>query len=142
MGATACGLWTKTIIATLFIAATSAAAAQTGPWPNQNVKLITPFPAGATADALARILADHLSNVFGKAFVVENRPGAGGMIGSQVVATAPPDGYSLLLSGNASHIVAPAFAPKQLYDGLKDFTHIGFLEQLAGRAGDRYRRCR
>jgi tripartite-type tricarboxylate transporter receptor subunit TctC len=89
--------------------------------------MITPFPAGATADALARILADHLGTVFGKPFVVENRAGAGGQIGSQAAVAAAPDGYTLVVSGNASHIVAPAFAPKQLYDGLKDFTHIGFL---------------
>ena len=119
--------WLRIIIATLFIVAANVAGAQTGPWPNQTVKLITPFPAGATADALARILADHLSTVFGKPFVVENRAGAGGMIGSLAAASAAPDGYTLLVSGNASHIVAPAFAPKALYDGLRDFTHIGFL---------------
>lgn len=115
------------IITSFLLAATTVAGAQSGPWPNQPVKLITPFPAGATADALGRIVADHLTNVFGKPFVVENRAGAGGMIGSQAVATAAPDGYTLLVSGNASHIVAPAFAPKALYDGLNDFTHIGFL---------------
>src|SRR5258705_11191852 len=95
--------WLRLIITTFFIAAANAAGAQTGPWPNQAVKLITPFPAGATADALARILPDHLTTVFGKPFVVENSAGAGGKIGWQSAATAAPDGTRLLVPGAADH---------------------------------------
>ena len=75
----------------------------------------------------ARVLAEHFGVAFKQPFYVELRPGAGGMIGSLDVAKADPDGYTLLISGNASNIVAPAFSPSPLYDGLNDFTHIAYL---------------
>jgi tripartite-type tricarboxylate transporter receptor subunit TctC len=96
-------------------------------WPNRPVKIITPFATGGTADVLCRMVADHLSATFGKPFYVESHPGAGGMIGSKMAAVAPPDGYTLVMSGNASHIIAPAFSRTPLYNGVRDFTHIAFL---------------
>jgi tripartite-type tricarboxylate transporter receptor subunit TctC len=96
-------------------------------WPNQPVRIITPFAAGGTADILCRTIADHFSAVFGKPFYVESHPGAGGMIGSRMAAGAPPDGYTLVMSGNASHIIAPAFSRAPQYDGVSDFTHIAYL---------------
>jgi tripartite-type tricarboxylate transporter receptor subunit TctC len=96
-------------------------------WPSRPVKIIAPFAPGGTADIFARILADQFGAAFKQPFYVETRPGAGGMIGSLDVAKADPDGYTLVISGNASHIVAPAFSPTPLYDGLNDFTHIAYL---------------
>ena len=96
-------------------------------WPNGPVRIIAPFAPGGTADVFARIMADHFSAVFRKPFFVETRSGAGGMIGSQIAALAAADGYTLLMAGNASHIVAPAFSPAPLYDGVKDFTHIALI---------------
>jgi|HubBroStandDraft_6_1064221.scaffolds.fasta_scaffold00639_11 tripartite-type tricarboxylate transporter receptor subunit TctC len=96
-------------------------------WPGRPVKIISPFAPGGTADVFAHILADHFGATFKQPFYVESRPGAGGMIGSLDVAKADPDGYTLVISGNASHILAPAFSPTPLYDGLDDFTHIAYL---------------
>jgi tripartite-type tricarboxylate transporter receptor subunit TctC len=96
-------------------------------WPTRPVKIIAPFAPGGTADVFARILADHFGITFKQPFYVESRPGAGGMIGSLDVTKAEPDGYTLMISGNASHIVAPAFSPAPLYDGINDFSHIAYL---------------
>jgi tripartite-type tricarboxylate transporter receptor subunit TctC len=85
-----------------------------------------PFSPGGSTDTLGRLIGQHLSNAFGQPVVVDNRPGAGGMIGSQIVAKAPPDGYTLVVSGIASHVIAPA-APGALFDPMKDFTHIAML---------------
>lgn len=98
-----------------------------GDWPSRPVKIVAPFAPGGTADIFARVLAEHFGVTFKQPFYVESRPGAGGMIGSLDVAKADPDGYTLLISGNASNIVAPAFSPSPLYDGLNDFTHIAYL---------------
>jgi tripartite-type tricarboxylate transporter receptor subunit TctC len=96
-------------------------------WPKRPVKIIAPFAPGGTADALGRIVADHLSETLHQPFYVENRAGASGLIGSAAVMAAEPDGYTLVVSGIASHIVAPASTPVPPYDGVRDFTHIAFL---------------
>lgn len=96
-------------------------------WPTRPVKIVVPFAPGGTADIFARVLADQFGAAFKQPFYVESRPGAGGMIGSLDVAKAEPDGYTLVISGNASHIVAPAFSPTPLYNGISDFTHIAYL---------------
>ena len=72
---------------------TSPASAES--WPDRPVKIIVPFGAGGSGDTLARVVADHLSTVFKQQFVVENRTGAGGMIGTQAIAAAAPDGYTI-----------------------------------------------
>jgi tripartite-type tricarboxylate transporter receptor subunit TctC len=115
----------KLSLALALMTATETAHAQE--WPSQPVKIITPFSAGGTTDVLCRTIADHFSAVFGKPFYVESHPGAGGMIGSRMAAIAPPDGYTLVMSGNASHIIAPAFSRTPQYDGVRDFTHIAYL---------------
>src|SRR5262245_1187660 len=96
-------------------------------WPVKPVRVVVPFAAGGTADTLGRITAKKLGDVFGEGFVVENRPGAGGALGSELVAKLPPDGYTLLVSGVASHVLAPALPRGVPYDPLKDFTHIALF---------------
>jgi tripartite-type tricarboxylate transporter receptor subunit TctC len=96
-------------------------------WPSRPVKIVAPFAPGGTSDTLARVLAENLGQVFHQTFYIENRPGAGGMLGSASVATAEPDGYTLVISGIASHVIAPAFNPGPPYDGVRDFTHIAYL---------------
>ncbi len=96
-------------------------------WPTKPVRIIVPFVAGGTSDTLGRVVAEHLSETFKQQFVVENRPGAGGVSGSAQVARAAPDGYTLVVSGIASHVVAPAINPSVNYDPVKDFTHIALL---------------
>ena len=96
-------------------------------WPSKPVRIIAPFAPGGSADTLGRIVAQKLTESFKENFIVENRPGAGGVIGSDVVAKAAPDGYTLLVSGVASHAVAPALPRGTPYDPVKDFTHIALF---------------
>lgn len=112
-------------VAVLLCAASSDARAQA--WPNKPVKIIAPFAAGGAADTLGRIIAEQLSIAFKQQFVVENRGGAGGLLGAQAGAAADPDGYTLVISSIASNVVSPAFHANPGYDGLRDFTHIAYL---------------
>jgi tripartite-type tricarboxylate transporter receptor subunit TctC len=86
-----------------------------------------PFAAGGSADTLGRVISDQLGNKFHQQFVVENRGGAGGLVGSAAVAGAEPDGYTFVISGIASHVIAPATNAHAGFDPLKSFTHIAYL---------------
>ena len=105
----------------------SAADAGAQAWPARPVRLIVPFAPGGSADTLGRLMAQKLAENLKQPFVVENRPGAGGAIGSELVAKAAPDGYTLLVSGVASHALAPALPAGTPYDPLRDFTHIALF---------------
>lgn len=94
-------------------------------WPQKPVKLVVPYAAGGSADTLGRAIAKHLSDALKQPVVVENKAGAGGIIGSQQVASSAPDGYTLVVSGIGSHVIAPAAGPT--FNPLKDFTHIALL---------------
>jgi tripartite-type tricarboxylate transporter receptor subunit TctC len=96
-------------------------------WPTRPVKIIAPFAPGGTADTLGRLIAKSLSEQLKESFVVENRAGAGGVVGSEFVAKSPPDGYTLVISGIASHVIAPLLPGGTPYDPLKDFTHIALI---------------
>lgn len=96
-------------------------------WPTRPVRIIVPFAAGGAADALGRVVARHLGDVYRQTFIVENRTGAGGLIGAAAVATSPPDGYNLVVSGLASHVIAPVVTTKATFDPMRDFTHIAYL---------------
>lgn len=95
-------------------------------WPNRPIKIIAPFAPGGTADTLGRLVAMRLAESLKQSVVVENRSGAGGFIGSDLVAKAAPDGYTLVVSGIASHVLAPEVS-KAPFDPLRDFTHIALL---------------
>ncbi len=108
----------------------SVAALATGPqeaaaqrWPDRTVRIVTPFAAGGGTDVFARILAQRLSETLGHQFIVENRPGAGSTIGTEYVARAPADGYTLLMT-SASFSFNPGLYPKLRYDSLKDFAPV------------------
>ncbi len=101
--------------------------AQTPPadaYPNKTVTIVVPFTAGQSGDILARILADGLGKQWGKGVVVDNRPGAGGALGSQIVMRAPADGYTLLLSSSGPIAIGPHLNKNVGYDPRKDFTPI------------------
>jgi tripartite-type tricarboxylate transporter receptor subunit TctC len=102
-------------------------ALQAQDWPTRPVKIVAPFGPGGTADTLGRLVAAKLSERFKESFVVENRPGAGGAVGSELVSNAPPDGYTLVVSGIASHVIAPHLPRGTPYDPMKDFTHIALF---------------
>ena len=119
------------------VAVSSPALAQT--YPTKPVTLVVPFPAGGPTDASARIIGKGLSGLLGQSVVIENRPGAGGTVGSIYVAKAAPDGYTLLWGGASTLAVAPALYPQLAYDPLKSFAHISFVSRsphlLVGRTG-------
>ena len=102
------------------------AMAQEAVWPQRAVKIVVPYAAGGSSDTLGRLISVGLTEALKQPFVIENKGGAGGMIGSQQVAKSAPDGYNLVISGVASHVIGPSENPK-VYDPLKDFTHIAML---------------
>jgi tripartite-type tricarboxylate transporter receptor subunit TctC len=95
-------------------------------WPARPVRVVAPFPPGGSADTLGRVVAERLSARFSQNFVVDNRAGAGGTVGSELVARSAPDGYTLLVSGIASHAIGPAMG-KVPYDPVASFTHIALF---------------
>ena len=100
------------------------AQAQTSSYPSRPTRIVVGFVAGGPSDLVARMVAQGLAERMGQPFVVENRPGATGTIGAELVAKAPPDGYSLYLASQTTHAVAPALLPRVGYDPLKDFVTI------------------
>ena len=111
-------------IGALFLFA-AGAAAQT--YPVKPMRVIVPWTAGGTADLLARTVAQKLNEGLGQPVVVENRPGAGGLIGTEVAAKAPADGYTLLLATTAPNSVAPSLYPRIPFDPLKDFANVSLV---------------
>ena len=100
-------------------------AAKDGEYPLRPVRVIVPFGAGGTADLVARVVAEQLSRTLGQPFVVENKPGAGGTIGSDQLAKAPPDGYTVGWGSVSTHATSVSLYPKLPYDPRKDFTPLG-----------------
>jgi tripartite-type tricarboxylate transporter receptor subunit TctC len=108
------------------LAAPSIASAQ-GAWPNRPIRLIAQFPPGGLVDTVSRLLAPVMAQALGQSVVVENRPGAGGIIGTDVVAKAPADGYTLLVSHASVHVFSTATRPTLPFDPITDFTHMVHL---------------
>ena len=104
---------------------TGSAFAQT--WPSKPIRLVIPFPAGGSTDIVGRLIADKLTQSLGQPVVVDNRGGAGGTTGSDVVAKAAPDGYTLLMGTSSTHAIAPALYPKLPYDVVRDFAPVTLL---------------
>ncbi len=97
-------------------------------WPTRGpIKLVAQFPPGGLVDTVSRLMAPHLSQALGQSVVVENRPGAGGVIGTDYVAKQPADGYTLLVSHAAVHVYATATRRTMPFDAVGDFTHMGML---------------
>jgi len=103
-----------------------AGAAQAQPFPAKPVHIFVPYPAGGGVDVLSRTLGDVVSKQWGQSVVVENRPGAGGMIASQALVASPPDGYTLIMVASG-HATNPFLYPKLPYDTFKNFTPISLL---------------
>lgn len=93
-------------------------------WPTKPVRIVVPFAAGGTTDILARAIAPELSKAFGQQFIVDNRGGAGGNLGAEIVAKSAPDGYTLLMGTVGTHGINRALYAKLPYDPIKDFVPI------------------
>ena len=114
----------RSLIALATALALPAATLAQGAWPNKPVRIVVPFAPGGTTDILARTVAPELSKAFGQSFVVENRAGAGGNIGAEVVAKSPGDGYTLLMGTVGTHGINKSLYSKLPYDPQKDFVPV------------------
>ncbi len=108
-------------------AAVAASAALAAEWPSKPVRLVVPFAAGGAADTIGRLYAEALGAAFGKPFYVENRVGGGGLLGTEAVARAEPDGLTLMVSGIPTHVLGPAMNKNVGFDPMRDFTHITYF---------------
>ena len=110
-----------------FLAAPAIVSAQSA-WPTRGpVRLVAQFPPGGLVDSVSRLMAPHLSQALGQTVVVENRAGAGGLVGTDYVSKQPADGYTLLVSHASVHIYATATRKVMPFDPVNDFSHIGML---------------
>ena len=100
-------------------------------WPSRPVRIVVPFAAGGTSDVLARTLGERLQAALKQTVLVDNRAGAGGVIGADSVAKAQPDGYTFLLGTISSHAINPALNPKMPYDAAKDFAPVILLGSIS-----------
>lgn len=117
----------RTFIASLALCSLSfllSGTAKAQSWPTKPVRIVTAFGAGSASDIVARMLAEDLQAAFKQPFVVDNKPGASGMLAAEAVAKSAPDGYTLFLSTNTAHSVNPHLFKKLPYDPIADFTPI------------------
>ena len=101
--------------------------AQSAAWPSRPIRMMVQYPPGGLVDTVARLMAPHLSQALGQSVVVDNRPGAGGLIGTDAASKQPADGYTLLVSHASVHIYATATRSSMPFDPVNDFTHMGML---------------
>jgi tripartite-type tricarboxylate transporter receptor subunit TctC len=94
-------------------------------YPNRAIRLIVPYGAGGVSDIMGRVIAQKMAELLGQPMVVENRPGAGGMLGTGQVAKATPDGYTIVLSSLSAYAIGPRLVKAPLYDPVADFTAVG-----------------
>jgi tripartite-type tricarboxylate transporter receptor subunit TctC len=118
--------WKNNVFLLLAVLLSTFVSAQTA-YPDRPIKLIVPYPPGGTTDLLARTLAPRLSERLGQPILIENRAGAGGVIGSQVVAKSPADGYTLVFGSIASHGILPAIQVPPPYDPIRDFSPVSLV---------------
>jgi len=117
----------KTLVAAL-LCALSAGTALAQAWPAAKpIRMVIPFPAGGATDIVGRTVAQKLGTALNQQIVVDNKPGAGGSLGADIVAKAPPDGYTILMSTSSTHSIGPALNPKLPYDAFKDFTPVAHV---------------
>ena len=120
------GSWFRIVAAAVAMSAAGGVAAAQSPFPSKPVHIFVPYAAGGGVDILARTLGDVVSRQWSQTVVVENRPGAGGVVASQALVAAPPDGYTLIVVASG-HATNPFLYPKIPYDTFKDFTPISLL---------------
>ena len=115
----------RLFVAIAVVAASPLCSAQS--WPSRPVHFVVPFPAGGSTDVVGRLIADKLADSLKQPFVVENRAGAGGTLGSDVVAKAPPDGYTMLLGTSSTQAIAASLYARLPYDPSRDFAPVSLI---------------
>jgi tripartite-type tricarboxylate transporter receptor subunit TctC len=101
--------------------------AQNASWPSRPIRLMVQYPPGGLVDTVARLMSPHLSQALGQSVVVDNKPGAGGLVGTDLASKQPADGHTLLVSHASVHIYATATRSTMPFDPVGDFTHMGML---------------
>ena len=109
------------------LAAASSIPAVGADWPTRPIRVVVPYAAGGQSDVVARLLAEFLTARFGQPFYIENQGGAGGAIAAKSVARAEPDGYTLMITGLGTHVLAPAMNKNIGFDPMRDFTHFAYI---------------
>ena len=99
-------------------------------WPTKSIRFVVPYPPGGPLDTMARVLAEQVKSSLGQPVIVENRPGAGGNIGADLIAKAQPDGYSLVMGAVATHAINPALYSKIPYDAVRDFAPVALVASV------------
>src|SRR5262245_61022470 len=117
----------RSIVAAFLAGAAVSAPVAAADWPSRPVRIVAPATPGGAADTFARTLADHLPELLGGRYFVENRPGAGGLIAAQLTAAAEADGHTLMTSSVAYHAIAPAMSANPGFHPMRDFTHIAYI---------------
>lgn len=115
----------RSIVVAAALAAAAGASAQA--WPTKPIKAVVPFAAGSATDQIARAFGEKMAATLGQPIVIDNKPGANGMLGAEAVATAPPDGYTILIGTNSTNAALKYLMKKLPYDQDKAFTPVGFL---------------
>ncbi len=115
------------VMLTLGSFATGVAAQSSAPYPSHSITIVVPTATGGGVDFVARLVGTRLSDAVGQPVIIDNKPGAGNVLGSDIVAHAPPDGYTLVIANNSSHGVSQAFNSNVPYDTIKDFTSISLV---------------
>jgi tripartite-type tricarboxylate transporter receptor subunit TctC len=99
-------------------------------WPTKSIRFVVPYPPGGPLDTMARVLAEQVKPTLGQSVIVENRPGAGGNIGADLIAKAQPDGYTLVMGAVATHAINPALYSKIPYDAIRDFAPVALVASV------------
>jgi len=119
----------RAALAALFVCAAAPAAAQTA-YPAKAIRYVVPFPAGGPLDIVARAIGQELTKAWNQPVIIDNRPGAGGNIGADLVAKAPPDGYTILMGAVSTHAINPTLYTKLPYDPIKDFAPVTLITSV------------
>ena len=126
LAAVCCGLG----LSGVSFAQSAASASSADTWPSHSLRFIVPYPAGGPLDSMARLLAEKVKVTLGQTIVVENKPGAGGNIGADIVAKAAPDGYTLVMGAVATHAINPWLFASIPYDSVRDFSPVALVASV------------
>jgi tripartite-type tricarboxylate transporter receptor subunit TctC len=120
-----CGL-----AATFLLSAAPLALAEAQPYPGKLIRFVVPYPPGGPLDAIARMLAEKMREGLGQQVIVDNRPGAGGNLGADMVAKAAPDGYTIVMGAVATHAINPTLFARMPYDPVRDFAPVSLVASV------------